>query len=229
MFFVKTFSFTIAYVDPDIAGKRVGENNTQLVSWHWTGDDESILPIVTSNVDMTILSIVNAAIAGLSAPSRTIREFWGSREDPNQDGGLYACNVTTIFDTNTAAGWVKAGDEIRQPNAFLRRLSWPTSRRYSWCPDAYAWWRPVATFLWMTSSHLQLRIWSMISWRNRMMKVRRGALIEAAFRWRKQASKSLNVSYKRGSSDSSNPLKWSDTMLLVSLPIISEALLLMRM
>jgi hypothetical protein len=57
-FLVEPFSFTITYVDPDIAGKRVGENNTQRLSWHWPGDDESILLIVTSIVDTTILSIV---------------------------------------------------------------------------------------------------------------------------------------------------------------------------
>jgi len=33
-FLVETFSFTIAFVDPDTAGKRVGENDTQLYSWH---------------------------------------------------------------------------------------------------------------------------------------------------------------------------------------------------
>jgi len=71
-FLVEPFSFTIAYVDPNIAGKRVGENNTQLFSWHWPGDDKSILPIVTSIVDTTILSIVNAAIAGLPDSSQNI-------------------------------------------------------------------------------------------------------------------------------------------------------------
>jgi len=71
-FLVEPFSFTIAYVDPDIGVKRVGENNTQLFSWHWPGDDESILPIVTSIVDTTILSIVNAAIASLPDSSRKI-------------------------------------------------------------------------------------------------------------------------------------------------------------
>ena len=65
-------SFTIAYVDPDIAGKRVGENNNHLFSWCWPGDDELILPIVTSIVNTTILLIVNAAIAGLPDPSRKI-------------------------------------------------------------------------------------------------------------------------------------------------------------
>ena len=94
-------------MDPDIAAKRVGENNTQLFSWHQLGDDESILPIVTSIVDMTILSIVNAAMAGLPDPSRKIQEVWGCLDEPNGDGGLYAHNVTPIFDNNTAARWVK--------------------------------------------------------------------------------------------------------------------------
>jgi len=56
-------------VDPNIAQKRVGENITQLLSWHWPVDDESIPPIVTSIVDRTIVSIVNAVIAGLPDPS----------------------------------------------------------------------------------------------------------------------------------------------------------------
>jgi hypothetical protein len=71
-FLVDPFSFTIAYVHPDLAGKRVGEINTQLFSWYGPGDDESIFPIVTSIVDTTILSIVNAAISGLPDPSRKI-------------------------------------------------------------------------------------------------------------------------------------------------------------
>jgi len=117
-FLVEPFSFTIAYVDPDIAGKRVGENNTQLFSWHWPGDDESILPIVTSIVDTTILSIVNAAIASLPDPSRKIRELWGYLEEPNGDGGPYARKVTPIFDNNTAAGWVKAAMKLSNPTVF---------------------------------------------------------------------------------------------------------------
>jgi len=69
---VEPFTFTIAHVDPDIAGRSVGENNTQLSSWHWPGDDESKIPIVTSIVDTTILSIVNTAIANLPDPSWSI-------------------------------------------------------------------------------------------------------------------------------------------------------------
>ena len=105
-------------MDPDIAGKRVGENNTQLFSWQWPGDDESILPIVTSIVYTTILSIVNAAIAGLPDPSWKIRELWGCLEERNGDGGPYARNVTPILDNNTAAGWVQAVLELSNPTLF---------------------------------------------------------------------------------------------------------------
>jgi len=67
---------------------------------------------------MTILSIVNAAIPSLPDPSRKIRELWCCREEPNEHGSLYALNVTTIFDNNTAAGWVKAGMKLSNPTLF---------------------------------------------------------------------------------------------------------------
>jgi hypothetical protein len=117
-FLVEPFSFIIAYVDPDIAGKRVGENNTHLCSWRWPGDDESILPIVTSIVDTTIVSIVNASIAGLPDPSGIIRELWGCLEEPNGDCGPYACNVSPSFDNNTAGGSVKAAMKLCSPTLF---------------------------------------------------------------------------------------------------------------
>jgi hypothetical protein len=53
------------------------------------------------------LSIMNAAIAGLPDPGPKIWELWGCLEEPDGDGGLCTCNVTTIFDNNTAAGCVK--------------------------------------------------------------------------------------------------------------------------
>ncbi|KAF8544586.1 hypothetical protein BDD12DRAFT_872549 [Trichophaea hybrida] len=87
-YLVQPLSFTIAYMDSNVTGKRMGENNTQLFSSHRPGNDESILWIVTSIIDTTILLIVNAAIAGLPDASR-----------PN------TCNVTPIFDNNTVAGW----------------------------------------------------------------------------------------------------------------------------
>jgi hypothetical protein len=59
---------TIAYVDSDIAGNRVGENNTQLFAWHGRGDDKAIFPIVSSIVDTTILSIVNSLSIGSGFP-----------------------------------------------------------------------------------------------------------------------------------------------------------------
>jgi hypothetical protein len=99
-------------VDPDIAWKRVGENNKQLISWHWPGGDVSILPIVISVVDTTILSIVNPGNTGLADLSLKIGEIWGCLEEPNGDGGLYACNITPIVDKNTAAGWVKGAMKL---------------------------------------------------------------------------------------------------------------------
>jgi len=87
----------------------------------------------------------------------------------------------------------------------------------------------AATFLWMTSSHVQRRMISTISGRNWMMRVTPGAQIQDASRQRKQASQSFNEIFKSGLSDSSNPLKSSKTMLLVSLPITSNVLLLMWM
>jgi hypothetical protein len=59
-------------VNPNIAGKRMVENNTQLFSWHWPRYDESKLLIVTSTVDTTIFSTVNSAIGGLPDTSRKI-------------------------------------------------------------------------------------------------------------------------------------------------------------
>jgi len=90
-------------VDPDIAGKRVGENNTQEFSGHWPVDDAGIFPIGTSIVNTTILAIVNAAISSLSHPSQKIRELWGCRAEPNGDGGPYAHNVISVFHNITAA------------------------------------------------------------------------------------------------------------------------------
>ena len=85
--FVKPLWFIIAYVDPDVAGKSMGENNTQSVSCHWPGDDDSIVQIVTSMVDMTIWSIMNAAIASLPYLGRKIRQLWDCLEERNGDGG----------------------------------------------------------------------------------------------------------------------------------------------
>jgi len=87
-----------------------------------------------------------------------------------------------------------------------------------WCVLA------AATMLWITSSQLQPRIWSTISGSNWMMMLRRGTKIEEASRWRNQASKCSNGSFKTGLSDSRHTLMSSETVLLVSLPIRSIAL-----
>jgi len=85
------------------------------------------------------------------------------------------------------------------------------------------------TFLWMTLSPLQPRIWLTILGRNQMMMVRLSAQIHAASPPRNQASKHLNRSFKQILSDSSNTLKSSNTVLLVSVQSTSQASFLMRM
>jgi hypothetical protein len=74
-FLVEPFSFMIVYVDANIARQWEGENNIPQIPGYKVWDKESILPIVISNSDMTILSIVNAAIAYLPYPSWINREL----------------------------------------------------------------------------------------------------------------------------------------------------------
>jgi hypothetical protein len=109
---MEQLNLTIAYVDPEIAGKRVGQNHCQRFSWHWPGDDELILPIGTSIVDVTILSIKNAAFAGLLDPSRKIGDLRNYLVQPDGVGGPYSHNVTPIFNNITPAGWVKAAMKL---------------------------------------------------------------------------------------------------------------------
>jgi len=117
-FAVELSSSTIGYVDPDIAGKRVCEDNTQLIWWHWPGDDESILPKVTSIIDTTILFIVNAAIGGLPDSSKNIRELWGTREEHNGEGDPHTRNASPICDSHSSAGCVKSAIKLNNPRLF---------------------------------------------------------------------------------------------------------------
>jgi len=119
----KPFDITIAYVDPDIAGERVVVNNSDLFSWHWRGDDESILRIVTSVVDTMIVSIVDAPIPSKPDCRQSFREWWGCRAGPNGDGGLYARQVAPIANENISAGGVQAAMTISNQMRFcvLRR------------------------------------------------------------------------------------------------------------
>jgi len=105
-FFVTPCGFAICYLDPNVAGKRAGENSTQKISFERPADDEAILPIVILIGDMTMLSLVNAAKAGLPDPGHTIRQLWGCREEPKGVGGPHARNVTPICDNDTAGRWV---------------------------------------------------------------------------------------------------------------------------
>jgi len=117
-FLLEQFSVAIAYVDPDIAGNRVGQIITQLFSLHWPGDDKSILQIVTSIIDMTIFAFVNAALTGVPDTSAKIRYRWGFQKESNGDSGQHACNVTPNIDNNTAAGWVQVAMQWINPMLF---------------------------------------------------------------------------------------------------------------
>jgi len=107
--------FSIAYVDRDIACKRVCETNTQQMSLHWPVDDESMYPIVPSIISITISSIVQAAIACLPDHTQIVPESWGCQEKPTGYGGLCTCNVTPILDNNTAARYFKAAQKFCNP------------------------------------------------------------------------------------------------------------------
>lgn len=117
-FLVELYTFTIAYVDPYIAGKRLGEINSQLFSWHCLGDDESILLIVTSIIDATILSIMNESIAGLPHFRWTIQENPQCRKVPIGDRDLYSCNIARIFNNNNAAKWLMVIRKVCNPTLF---------------------------------------------------------------------------------------------------------------
>lgn len=55
---------------------------------------------------------MNAAFAIQPENSQKIRDLWGYQGEHNGDGGPYTGNVNLIFNTNTAAEWVKAGKEL---------------------------------------------------------------------------------------------------------------------
>jgi len=61
------------------------------------------MPIVTSIVDATIVSIMNPAIASLPDPHSAIQEVWGNQDEAKGDGDPYSQNFTPIGNDNTAA------------------------------------------------------------------------------------------------------------------------------
>jgi len=77
-FLVQPLSFTIRHVDPNIAGMRVGENNTHLFSWHWPGDDESIRSIGTSIVDTTISQSWMMQLPVCQTPAGKAESVWAA-------------------------------------------------------------------------------------------------------------------------------------------------------
>jgi hypothetical protein len=107
-FLVKPFRFAVTYLHPAIAGNKVGENNTQLLSCQWPADDDSIQSLVTSTVNMTTLANVIGVIAGLPDTSWNFQELWSCQKNSNGEAVVYTCNGTPIFESNTFAEWVKA-------------------------------------------------------------------------------------------------------------------------
>jgi hypothetical protein len=61
---------------------------------------------------------VNVVIACLAHPRRKICELWGCQEDTIGDGGWYTCNVSRIFNNNSAAGWIKVAIKLSNPMPF---------------------------------------------------------------------------------------------------------------
>lgn len=97
---------------------RVGDNNTQQWSWDWLRGDETMLLIVTSIMDTTILLIIYSAISSFPEPSRSIREHWGCREQSIGEKGPHSHEVTPIFGNNSAARWVMAAMNLNNLKLF---------------------------------------------------------------------------------------------------------------
>jgi len=115
-FLVVPSSFTISYVDPNVAAKKVDGNISLLFSWHWPGYDELRLSIVTSIIDMSIMSFMSAAIADLPECSQKCWELLDCYAEPTGDGCPYTCNDTTIIHNNTATGLAMASMRLQNPS-----------------------------------------------------------------------------------------------------------------
>jgi hypothetical protein len=69
-------------------------------------------------VHTTIISMVNAAIAGLSDARWNIQQHWGCREEPTGDNSLHAVNVTPTVNIITASGYIKMPIRFQNPTHF---------------------------------------------------------------------------------------------------------------
>jgi hypothetical protein len=117
---------------------RRGWVNTiiKLFPWCYPGDDESILRIVTSIVDITILVIVNTTNFSVPDSCLKCQALCCYSEDPNEDGVhtpvmlppssiIYCCQMG------------KGSDAIENPNPCLHHSSGPTSPENICGPDTY--------------------------------------------------------------------------------------------
>jgi hypothetical protein len=74
-----------------------------------------MLPIVTSIVDMSILSIITVAINSLLTHRRKIHELCFCRRVLEKYRDTHSCRVTLIICNNSAAGWVDAVMKLYNP------------------------------------------------------------------------------------------------------------------
>jgi len=178
-------------------------------------------------VDTFILSILNAAIAGLRHRSRKIWKLWDCRDEPNADGGPYTHNVTPMFDNNTAARWLKAAMKLGNKTVF--RVGYRSQQ-----PDGTAGaqgpmhggrcYLPLGDIFPPPAEDMidDIGEESEDDGDTRFPKKSSFATTTMDFEW-------LEGSCRGGLSDSSDTLKSSETVLLVWLLITSKALLLKRM
>jgi hypothetical protein len=185
---------------------------------------ESILPLGISILNTTILSIVNAAIAGMPSQSQKIRDLLSWREAPNGDRGPYAQIITAIFDSNTAARLVDVGIQLNNPTLFC--VMYRGSQGYNPArtdPPTYNGqsYPPLDDSIQSTAEDVINDIWE--EWDD---NAESWTQIQEAFKLRKQVAESSNPHFTWGFSDTNNSWEASQTVLLISLPIPSNVLLL---
>lgn len=117
-FLVEPSNFAISNVDQDIYEKSVGEINTELISWHWHGDDKLMLSIVMLISNTSISLIWNATIAGVPASRHNIRDIWVCQEEPNGDGHHHCGTITPITENHSAARCEMEAFQVTTPTLF---------------------------------------------------------------------------------------------------------------
>jgi len=170
---------------------------------------------------------VYTVIAGLPGPSWKSRQLWGCLEQPDGDGGPHTHTVSPIFDENPAAGWVQVAMKLTNPKLF----------HVIYCGQHSEGISGAQSTLWGGYRYLPL---------DNILPLRAEDMIDniekesddddetrhpnrTSFWMTKTCFHQFGKKLPRRITDRRNSLKSSETMILVSLPIRSKALLLMRM